>query len=108
MRKHAEWMAHPDDRILEFLAENGTHRLEGIRSGLKANGSDLVYPRRYLEKRCERLLEHGLVGTDGRPDRYAITTTGRAYLQGSLDAASLEGSGPSESDESGDGLGLIE
>lgn len=93
IRKHAAWMAQPDERVLEFLHSHGPHRAEELRSGLSEVSNDLVYPRTYLYKRCELLAEYGLLQYDRQTLKYDLTDRAAAYLDGRFDASAL---GPSE------------
>ncbi|WP_199174834.1 hypothetical protein [Halegenticoccus soli] len=106
VRKHARWMAHPDDRILEYLCLRGPRRLFPLHRELAEVATEMDYPRVYLEARLERLTGHGLL--DRRPDgNYEITDAGRAYLAGELDAGELRrvDAGDDREERSGGGAG---
>lgn len=79
VRRHADWMAQPDDRLLEHLLLEGVRRRFQLREEFAER--DLHYPDKYLEFRLEKLREHGLVSRR-RNGAYAITDDGRAYLAG--------------------------
>lgn len=84
MRYSANWMVLADDRILEFLSENGP------RSPLKMHESEAIrYSRGYINSRCQKLADYGLVRNIGN-GVYQITEKGEQYLEGDLDAAELE------------------
>lgn len=84
MRYSADWMVLADDRILEFLSENGP------RSPSKIYESGTIrYSRGYINSRCQKLAEYGLVLNLGN-GVYQITEKGEQYLSGDLDAGELE------------------
>lgn len=89
MRKHADWMAQPDDRILELLHGDGPHHRWEIREALKTAGRDMEYPKKYLEFRTASLLTHGLIKRQ-QDGRLEIADRGRDYLTGDLDAGELD------------------
>lgn len=89
VRKHAEWMAQPDDRILEFLCNHGELRTRSLRRGLADSGGNLTYPKAYVDRRCEALARYGLLTYERGSRRYEITELGEQYLEGSLDASDL-------------------
>lgn len=82
IRKSAEWMAKYDDRILEFLRENGTARPSDIAR------YDYIYcSSSYIGQRLRKLEENKLVEVKERP-MYQISKKGRGYLIGAYDAES--------------------
>lgn len=88
MRYSANWMVLADDRILEFLSENGP------RSPLKMYESgEIRYSRGYINSRCQKLADYGLVLNLGN-GVYQITEKGEQYLSGNLDATKLERNSP--------------
>lgn len=89
MRRHAEWMAQADDRILEYLRREGPRRPNEIRFGLASIGDDVRHPQRYVDERLDALAADGLVAQ--LDDRWAcgFTDAGAAYLRGDVDASSL-------------------
>jgi hypothetical protein len=84
MRLSADWMTIADDRVLEFL-----HK-EGPRTPTRITDDERVrFSRQYINARCQKLTSYGLLETLGN-GVYRITEAGEAYLNGELDAASLE------------------
>lgn len=83
MRYPAEWMTALDDRILEILDS----------SGLVLSPSIIAYnldrSREGVAKRVSKLEEYRLITREER-GKYRITETGTAYLQGDLDASSID------------------
>lgn len=83
MRLSADWMSIADDRILEFLRE------EGPRSPTKIHEDGRVrFTRQHINTRCKRLVEYGLLQHLGN-GVYAITEEGKNYLDGELDVNEL-------------------
>ena len=68
-----------DDRVLEYLNEHES----GTPVKMKRQGP-INYSRQYIDKRCKRLAEEGLVKHFGN-GVYVITDDGEAYLDGRLD-----------------------
>lgn len=89
VRKHARWMAQPDDRILELLRAYGPRRASELRAELAATGEDLYYPQVYVDKRCEILTDAGLLCRESGPLAYEVTDLGVRYLDGGFDAATI-------------------
>lgn len=86
LRLSGEWMALADDRILEYLDQ------EGPRSPSKiAEDERIPFSRKHVNLRLLELEKYDLVEKDvvGR-GVYAITELGERYLAGDLDAATLE------------------
>lgn len=80
MRLSADWMSIADDRILEFLHE------EGPRSPTKIQEDGRVrFTRQHINNRCQKLAEYGLLQNLGN-GVYAVTDDGVKYLHGELDA----------------------
>jgi Mn-dependent DtxR family transcriptional regulator len=74
-------MTLADERILEFIQENGSGRPKAMsESGL------VRFSRPYITQRCRELTERGLLQTLGN-GVYVITEDGEAYLEGELDTA---------------------
>lgn len=96
VRKHAGWMAQPDDRILEFLCNHGELRTRSLRRGLADSGGNLTYPKAYVDRRCEALAKYGLLAYERGSRRYEITELGEQYLAGTLDASELPETGSNE------------
>lgn len=83
MRLSADWMSIADDRILEFLDE------EGPRSPSKIQEDGRVrFTRQHINNRCKILEAHNLVQNLGN-GVYSITDSGKEYLAGNLDANGL-------------------
>ncbi|AUV82891.1 winged helix-turn-helix domain-containing protein [Salinigranum rubrum] len=83
MRLSANWMSIADDRILEFLHE------EGPRSPSKIHEDGRVrFSRQHINMRCKKLEEYDLVQNLGN-GVYSITEQGREYLEGDIDANEL-------------------
>lgn len=79
MRHSGDWMALVDDRVLEYLNENDS----GTPTKMKKEGP-INYSRAYIDRRCKRLTEEGLIDHLGN-GVYVITDDGEAYLDGRLD-----------------------
>lgn len=91
MRLAGEWMVGADDRVLEYLRE------EGPASPKKMHDDGRIrFSRGYINVRCQKLANYGLVVNLGN-GVYQITELGGAYLDEELDTAEL--------DEKGDGSG---
>lgn len=88
MRRHAEWLGQADERILEFLAENGNHPPKAIRDNLAQINEAMSYHHKHVSRRCRELRDYGLLVNVGG-GTYGITDDGRAFLAGELDAAEL-------------------
>ena len=85
MRLYADWMVLADERILEFLQENGPASPSEM-----ADDARIGFSREYLGRRCrEYLRPYGLVSKSGQ-GVYFITEDGEAYLAGDLDADDLD------------------
>jgi hypothetical protein len=79
MRKQPEWWAKWDDRILEFLYENGP-----ASSGIISSDEYIRISQPYVSRRLRTLREHNLIeATDN--NAYVITKRGRYYLAGGYD-----------------------
>lgn len=84
MRLSAGWMSIADDRLLEFLNENGPA------TPTKMYEDDRVrFSRQHINTRCKRLTEYGLLVNLGN-GVYSITEDGERYLGGELDTAEIE------------------
>lgn len=87
MRLSADWMTIADERVLEFLAEEGPH------SPSKIAGDERVhFTSEYVGRRCRKLADNGLTRNVGN-GVYAITEEGEWYLAGELDAGELTADG---------------
>lgn len=85
MRPRVSWMTRADDAILELLSE----------AGIAANPSTIAfnidYDNRYVSQRCRILDDHELVErVHDTKAMYEITDLGIEYLQGDVDAETLE------------------
>jgi len=78
MRHSGKWMTSLDDRILEFLHEN-----KPTTPTKMTTKASLPYSRQYVDKRCKKLNEEGLLESLGN-GVYMITEDGEAYLEGCL------------------------
>lgn len=83
MRLSADWMTIADERILEFLHEEGPRTPTRI-----AADSRVRFSRPHINTRCQKLTRYGLVETLGN-GVYRITDQGEQYLEGELDASEL-------------------
>lgn len=87
MRQPADWMRPMDDRILEVLDEVGHLNPVGLsREGMVPRVDTTAS---YTSERCNELVKYGLIMYVDRR-LYAITDKGRAYLDGDLDATTLD------------------
>lgn len=89
MRKPAEWMTKADERILEFLKERGNHQPSHMAHLMPEEGVDLDFHSNYLGRRCRTLASAGLLVNIGN-GVYTITEKGEAFLEGELDAGTLD------------------
>lgn len=81
-------MTAADDRILEFLLNEGNQPLVATPAVIEMN---LDYGIAHINNRLSELREHGLVEYyDENRGAYRITNRGRTYLKGKLDASELE------------------
>lgn len=79
LRLPATWMKPIDDRLLEYLDEEGTSTPKTI-----ADDSRLEFDRQYIGTRLRTLHEAELVEKVGR-GVYTIDSKGRRYLAGQED-----------------------
>jgi hypothetical protein len=78
-------MTRADDRLLEFLSDEGPHSPTRI-----AEDERVGFGSEYIGRRLRNYLEpHGLVKNLGN-GVYSITEAGEQYLAGELDAGDLE------------------
>lgn len=82
MRLPADWMTIADERIMEFLREEGPHPPSKMRKDDR-----LPYSRNHINKRCKLLTEHELLNNLGN-GVYTITNKGESYLDGENDLRS--------------------
>lgn len=72
-----------DDRILEYIEENGSG------SPTEMEESGLVrFSSQYIGQRCKELAEHDLLRHLGN-GVYVLTEEGEEYLKGEIDVAEL-------------------
>lgn len=83
MRHRADWMVFTDDLILELLEEEGRFTPSALAERIDKH-------QKYVNQRCRKLQDFGLVQTVAR-GLYQITEEGEAYLEGELDASELKG-----------------
>jgi Mn-dependent DtxR family transcriptional regulator len=93
MRRSADWMSIWDDRILEYLQDNGPTAVGEI-----ADDDLIRVSQPHVSNRCAKLAEHGLVSALGN-GVYAITERGERYLDEELDAGELADADASEESE---------
>lgn len=79
MRLSADWMSIADERILEFLREEGPHSPSKIQEDGRVR-----FSRTYINDRCKLLTEQGLTKNLGN-GVYAVTDKGENYLDGKID-----------------------
>ncbi|GGL25722.1 hypothetical protein GCM10009037_06690 [Halarchaeum grantii] len=72
-------MSLADDRILEYIRENGSGSPEKMRKE-----GPIHYSRPHIHTRCKTLTEKGLLNHLGN-GVYVLTDDGEAYLEGRLD-----------------------
>jgi predicted transcriptional regulator len=84
MRYSGRWMTLADDRILEYIRENGS----GAPKEMEESGY-VRFSHSYIGQRCKKLVAYGLLQHLGN-GVYVITDDGEDYLDGDLDTAELE------------------
>jgi hypothetical protein len=107
MRRSAEWMSAPDDRILEIAEEDE----DGIIKVGNITENEYVHVgNSQVSRRCRKLAENRLLRNIG-DGVYVITDEGRGYLDEKYDVKrgvwldcdqAENGSGPSASEELND------
>jgi predicted transcriptional regulator len=80
-RYSGNWMVLADDRILEFVCNEGAGKPK-----MMAESGYVRYSRSYISKRCAKLVEHGLLKNLG-DGVYIITERGEKYLKGEIDTS---------------------
>lgn len=91
MRLSADWMVGADDRILEYLSENGPATPSKM-----AKDDRMRFSRGHINQRCIKLADNGFLINLGN-GVYQITERAEKYLNEELDAETLE-----EIDKNGD------
>lgn len=84
MRQSPKWMVLLDDRILEFIREEGARPPSKI-----AEDSRIRYSEQHIGNRCRKLAEQELLQNIGN-GVYEITEKGEEYLDGTLDLTEIE------------------
>ena len=84
MVEHVDWLAPVDYAILEFFEEYD------IMASPKVIAVNVEYDRRYIGKQCRTLAQLGLLGQDSETGLYELTSSGRAFVEGELDAEELQ------------------
>ena len=77
-------MTIADERILEFLSEEGPRQPRQI-----AQDERMLFSDQYIGQRCRTLAPYGLVQNLGN-GLYTITEAGQEYLDGNTDATQLK------------------
>lgn len=88
MRQPAKWMTPgTDDRILELIDEFGS--MTPLALSKEGMVERLPIGRKHAGNRCRELVKYGLLT---RVDKglYTLTDEGSAYLEGDLDASTLQ------------------
>ncbi len=88
MRKMAEWTTQADERIMEWLRGAGTHSSSAIGHAMNNVSDGIDYTRSHISRRCKVLSEYGLLDKNYR--NYSLTENGEEFLDGELDASTLE------------------
>ena len=83
MRLSSRWMVLLDDRILEFLREEGAHPPSQI-----ARDERIRYGEKHVGNRCLELAQHDFLENLGN-GVYQITDRGKEYLDGEYNAAAI-------------------
>ncbi len=87
-RPYVDWMTRADDAILEFLLNEGNEELVATPGVIEAN---LPYTLSTVNQRLRELKDENLITYENEERAlYKLTTKGRAYLAGNLDAEELE------------------
>lgn len=79
MRKQPDWWAKWDDRILEYLYENGP-----ASSGIITDDDYIRVSQSYISRRLRVLADHDLIEHTST-NAYTITKQGKYYLAGGYD-----------------------
>jgi hypothetical protein len=92
MRQSGKWMTIWDDRILEYIQENGASSV-----GKLTDSEYIRVSNAHVSRRCKKLVEHRMLVHLGN-GVYNITQQGESYLAGETDAEDeSESGGASES-----------
>jgi len=87
-----------DDRILEYLRENG-----GSSVGELEDSETVRISNAHISRRCKKLNEHGLIRALGN-GVYEITERGEKYLDGEISTYEDEPDEIAETDEENNGV----
>jgi len=74
-------MVLADDRILEYIRENGSGSPKQM-----VDSGYVRYTRSYITQRCKKMVERGLLNDLGN-GVYTITKRGERYLDGEIDTS---------------------
>ncbi|RDZ41459.1 MarR family transcriptional regulator [Haloferax sp. Atlit-47N] len=85
MRPRVDWMNQTDDRVLELLDESDLILSPAVVA------MNLDYTRNWVSRRMSKLSKAELIEEVER-GYYRISSKGRAYLSGEIDAVELENS----------------
>lgn len=83
MRLSPDWFVLADERILEYIAEEGSGRPTAM-----ADSGYVPFSQPYISERCQKLAKAGFLRPLGN-GVYVITEKGEEYLSGDLDARDL-------------------
>lgn len=84
MRLSADWMVGADDRILEYLSEDGPATPSAM-----AEDERMRFSRTHINQRCIKLTKYGFLLNLGN-GVYQVTEQGEKYLAEELDAESVD------------------
>lgn len=98
VRKMADWLTQAQERIMEWLRDGGSHPSSAIAESLNSINEGVSYSRPHISRSCGMLAEYGLL--DKNYQNYSLNESGERYLDGELDASSLETGDGNDSDES--------
>lgn len=86
MRHSGTWQSVWDDRILEWMAEQG----DGDAAPRELDRCEVIrVSKPQIVRRLARLVEHGLVEKAGK-GRYILTDQGEKYLAGEADVSASD------------------
>lgn len=88
VRKMADWTTQADERIMEWLRNAGTHPSSAIGHAMNDICDGIDYSRPHISRRCKKLSEYGLL--EKNYQNYSLTQEGEKYLDGELDASTLD------------------
>lgn len=87
-RPRVSWMTNADDHILEFLLNEGNKEIIATPAVIAVN---IDFNPGYIRQRLSVLLDEGLIEYyDEQRGMYELSSRGRSYLAGELDASDLE------------------